>query len=147
MRAWNGATHRPHVRSSDIVRRHTTRARARGVVTVRIDSCCGRCFGLASQNCNLIGLRRVGSCSRAVSLLGSFIRSYLTRFPPGNCERLVRSHNTGKMEGHILVESSFSAIINTPIEKVDIPCWCFTLPKSEYQSCFPAHRRCRQERQ
>jgi hypothetical protein len=43
------------------------------------------------------------------------------------------------MEDNTLVESSFSARINAPIEKVDIPSWCFTLPESEYQSCSPAH--------
>ena len=43
------------------------------------------------------------------------------------------------MEDNTLVKSSFSAVINAPIEKVDIPSWCFTLPESEYQSCSPAH--------
>ncbi|HEX9084072.1 MAG: hypothetical protein ACXVAW_19650 [Vulcanimicrobiaceae bacterium] len=43
------------------------------------------------------------------------------------------------MEDHTLVESSFSATINAPIENVDIPSWCFTLPESEYQACSPAH--------
>jgi hypothetical protein len=43
------------------------------------------------------------------------------------------------MEDNALVESSFSATINAPIEKVDIPSWCFTLPESEYQACSPAH--------
>ncbi|MEJ0091725.1 MAG: hypothetical protein WDM80_18495 [Limisphaerales bacterium] len=43
------------------------------------------------------------------------------------------------MKDNILVESSFSAVINAPVEKVDIPSWCFTLPESEYQSCSPAH--------
>ena len=43
------------------------------------------------------------------------------------------------MEDNTLVNSSFSAIINAPIEKVDIPSWCFTLPESEYQACSPAH--------
>ena len=43
------------------------------------------------------------------------------------------------MKNETLVESSFSAIINAPIETVDIPAWCFTLPESEYQSCSPAH--------
>ena len=43
------------------------------------------------------------------------------------------------MEDNTLVESSFSATINAPIEKVDIPAWCFTLPEAEYQSCSPAH--------
>lgn len=38
-----------------------------------------------------------------------------------------------------LVESSFSAIINAPIEKIDIPAWCFSMPEAEYQSCSPAH--------
>jgi hypothetical protein len=43
------------------------------------------------------------------------------------------------MENNILVESSFSATINAPIHKVDIPCRCLTLPESEYQACSPAH--------
>jgi len=43
------------------------------------------------------------------------------------------------MKDNTLVKSSFSAIINAPIEKVDIPSWWFTLPESEYQSCSPAH--------
>jgi hypothetical protein len=38
------------------------------------------------------------------------------------------------MEDNSIVQSSFSATINAPIEKVDIPSWCFTLPESEYQS-------------
>jgi hypothetical protein len=43
------------------------------------------------------------------------------------------------MEDLTLVKSSFSAIVNAPVEKVDIPSWCFTLSESEYQSCSPAH--------
>ena len=43
------------------------------------------------------------------------------------------------MEDNTLVKSSFSAIINAPIERIDIPSWCFTLPESEYQSCSAAH--------
>ena len=43
------------------------------------------------------------------------------------------------MEDNTLVESSCSATINAPIEKIDIPSWCFTLPESEYQACSPAH--------
>jgi len=43
------------------------------------------------------------------------------------------------MEDNTLVQSSFSATINAPIEKVDIPSWCFNLPESEYQACSPAH--------
>jgi hypothetical protein len=43
------------------------------------------------------------------------------------------------MEDNTLVESSFSATIHAPIEWVDIPTWCFTLPESEYQACSPAH--------
>ena len=33
------------------------------------------------------------------------------------------------MEDNTLVQSSFSATINAPIEKVDIPTWCCTLPE------------------
>jgi hypothetical protein len=43
------------------------------------------------------------------------------------------------MESNTLVESGFSAIISAPIEKIDIPAWCFSLPEVEYQSCSPAH--------
>jgi hypothetical protein len=35
--------------------------------------------------------------------------------------------------------SSSSATINAPIEEVDLPSWCFTLPEWEYKACFPAH--------
>jgi hypothetical protein len=38
-----------------------------------------------------------------------------------------------------IVDSSFTAIINAPIEKIDIPKWCFSLPEKEYQGCSPAH--------
>jgi hypothetical protein len=48
-------------------------------------------------------------------------------------------HEETKMEDNTLVQSSFSATIHAPIEKVDIPAWCFGLSESEYQSCSPAH--------
>ncbi|MBY5400256.1 hypothetical protein [Rhizobium leguminosarum] len=38
-----------------------------------------------------------------------------------------------------IVDSSFSAIINAPIEKIDIPQWCFALSEKDYQGCSPAH--------
>ncbi|MBY3386289.1 hypothetical protein [Rhizobium laguerreae] len=38
-----------------------------------------------------------------------------------------------------IVDSSFSAIINAPIEKIDIPKWCFSLSEKDYQGCSPAH--------
>ncbi|WP_331373458.1 hypothetical protein [Sinorhizobium chiapasense] len=43
------------------------------------------------------------------------------------------------MGDHEIVDSSFSAIINAPFEKIDIPQWCFTLPEHEYRRCSPAH--------
>ncbi|WP_032918038.1 hypothetical protein [Mesorhizobium erdmanii] len=43
------------------------------------------------------------------------------------------------MRDNQIVDSSFSAIINAPIEKIDIPTWCFSLPEKEYQGCSPAH--------
>jgi len=39
----------------------------------------------------------------------------------------------------IIVDSSFSATINAPIEKINIPEWCFNLPEKDYQGCSPAH--------
>lgn len=43
------------------------------------------------------------------------------------------------MEDNTLAQSSFSATINAPLETIDVPSWCFSLPESEYQSCSPAH--------
>jgi hypothetical protein len=43
------------------------------------------------------------------------------------------------MDDNTIVESSFSATIDAPVEEVDIPSWCFSLPDSEYQACSPAH--------
>jgi hypothetical protein len=43
------------------------------------------------------------------------------------------------MSDHLVVDSSFSAIINAPLDKIDIPKWCFTLPEHEYQRSSPAH--------
>jgi hypothetical protein len=39
------------------------------------------------------------------------------------------------MEEHVIVDSSFSAIINAPLEQIDIPSWYFSLPDDEYQGC------------
>jgi len=56
----------------------------------------------------------------------------------GNARNFHRTedHNMTK---HQIVDSSFTAIINAPIEKIDIPEWCFGLSEQEYQSCSPAH--------
>lgn len=43
------------------------------------------------------------------------------------------------MSDPVIVDSSFTAVINAPIEKIDIPQWCFSLPEHEYQGCSPAH--------
>lgn len=43
------------------------------------------------------------------------------------------------MQDDEIVDSSFTAIVNAPIESVDIPKWCFSLPEKEYQACSPAH--------
>ena len=43
------------------------------------------------------------------------------------------------MTSNQIVDSSFTAIINAPIDKVDIPNWCFNLSEREYQGCSPAH--------
>jgi hypothetical protein len=39
----------------------------------------------------------------------------------------------------ILVESSVSVPINAPIDQIDLPAWCYSLPDAEYQACSPAH--------
>ncbi len=40
-----------------------------------------------------------------------------------------------QMEERVIVDSSFSAVINAPLERIDIPEWCFSLPDEEYQGC------------
>jgi hypothetical protein len=42
------------------------------------------------------------------------------------------------MEERVIVDSSFSAVINAPIERIDIPEWGFSLP-DDYQGCSTAH--------
>jgi hypothetical protein len=37
------------------------------------------------------------------------------------------------------VDSSFTAVINAPLDKIEIPAWCFNLAEREYQACSPAH--------
>ena len=53
--------------------------------------------------------------------------------------KLIQQRKEPVMSDHEIVDSSFTAVINAPIEKVDIPKWCFTLPEDEYQRCSPAH--------
>jgi hypothetical protein len=48
-------------------------------------------------------------------------------------------HPPAPTEDVTLVESSVSVTINAPIEKVDIPAWCYSLSDAEYQRCSPAH--------
>ena len=38
-----------------------------------------------------------------------------------------------------IVDSSFTTVINAPIEKINLPEWAFNLPEKEYQDCSPAH--------
>src|SRR5277367_3324372 len=50
-----------------------------------------------------------------------------------------RKSEVPPMEEHGIVDSSFSATINAPLEQVDILPWCFSLPDDEYQGCSPPH--------
>jgi hypothetical protein len=43
------------------------------------------------------------------------------------------------MDENVIVDSSYSAVVNAPLEAIDIPAWCFSLPDAEYQGCSPAH--------
>ena len=43
------------------------------------------------------------------------------------------------MDDFEIVDSSFTAIVNAPLDRIDIPTWCFNLPEQEYQACSPAH--------
>ncbi|GAB4069798.1 hypothetical protein KHC28_24810 [Ancylobacter sonchi] len=46
------------------------------------------------------------------------------------------------MAGAILSQSSFTAIIDAPFEKIDIPAWLYALPTAEYKRCSPDHIAC-----
>jgi hypothetical protein len=35
------------------------------------------------------------------------------------------------MEERVIVDSSFPAVINAPLEKIHIPVWCFSRPDEE----------------
>jgi hypothetical protein len=54
-------------------------------------------------------------------------------------DRLPADEVQQRSDGTTLVESSATAIINAPLEMVDIPSWCFSLRDDEYQACSPAH--------
>lgn len=43
------------------------------------------------------------------------------------------------MSDNQIGDSSFTAIINAPMHKIDIPAWCFGLSERDYQDCSPAH--------
>ncbi|TCR97851.1 hypothetical protein [Rhizobium sp. BK418] len=43
------------------------------------------------------------------------------------------------MQANQIIDVKSSAIVNAPIEKVDIPSWCFGLTEEEYMGCSPAH--------
>jgi hypothetical protein len=43
------------------------------------------------------------------------------------------------MTDYEIVDSSFTAVVNAPIEAIDIPEWCFSLGELDYQGCSPAH--------
>ena len=43
------------------------------------------------------------------------------------------------LDDHVIVDSSFTAVINAPIDTIDLPKWAFTLAEHEYQACSPAH--------
>ena len=43
------------------------------------------------------------------------------------------------MNDRQIVDSRFTAIINAPIDRIDLPAWCFALSERDYQKCSPAH--------
>ena len=57
----------------------------------------------------------------------------------GNAQPSHQHQGEHEMNEHQIVDSSFTAIINAPIETIDIPAWCFGLSEQEYQGCSPAH--------
>ena len=48
----------------------------------------------------------------------------------GNAQPSPQDEEHHEMNEHQIVDSSFTAIINAPIDKIDIPEWCFGLSES-----------------
>ena len=63
--------------------------------------------------------------------------------PKGDVHRCyhpeARCHTEAILQENSLAESSATAAINAPSERVDIPSWCFSLRDDGYQACSPAH--------
>jgi hypothetical protein len=55
-----------------------------------------------------------------------------------NSTSLSCSKGSYKWQHHVDQED-LSATLNAPIDKLDIPAWCFALPEAEYHSCCPVH--------
>lgn len=66
---------------------------------------------------------------RIAALVGRFLQ------PTGNRNPTMEND----MKEDEIVDSSFTATIHAPLEKIDIPAWCFSLSEQEYQGCSPAH--------
>jgi len=79
-----------------------------------------------------------GGSVYSANLDGSNPRTLL--FAQGNLTGIAYAEPaSGHMDDNTLVKSSFSSTIHAPIEKVNLPAWCFGLSEQEYQSCSPAH--------
>jgi hypothetical protein len=51
----------------------------------------------------------------------------------------LKSDSSFDKNAPILVQSSSTAIIHVPVEKIDIPSWLFALTDEECQRCSAAH--------
>jgi hypothetical protein len=55
---------------------------------------------------------------------------------------ITRAARSKNMTDIILSQSSYTAIIDAPFEKIDIPAWLYALPTAEYKRCSPDHIAC-----
>src|SRR6202035_5300755 len=54
-------------------------------------------------------------------------------------DAVARPHQGSIMTDLEIVDSSFTAIIEAPLAKIDLPDWASSLQAHEYQGCSPAH--------
>lgn len=65
----------------------------------------------------------------------------MSSFPAiGPVHTSIASRSPGtRLDHRELTDQSFTAMVNAPIQAIDIPNWCFSLPQDEYRACSPDH--------
>ncbi|MGF7162216.1 pimeloyl-ACP methyl ester carboxylesterase [Rhodoligotrophos appendicifer] len=79
------------------------------------------------------------AADEVAELVHCFLESVLADAPASRSHEPAPLLKESAMNDMEIIDSSFSAVINAPIDRIDIPEWCFSLPEKDYQACSPAH--------